>query len=140
MLAACLIAPYCTLQEFEAMFAALLVEWDCNSVAIKPPTRTGGLGIVRISSAEDLYIFADALQNCTPRLPAGTLQQQPLPVTLPLQLPELLLVEPWIETDAVAVVDGRAQWAGKQRWVEVTVGLLGELVSVPPLFAACCSV
>jgi hypothetical protein len=111
------------------MFEALLIKWDCSSVAIKPPTRTGGLGIVRISSAEDLYIFADALNNCTPRLPAGTLQQQPLPVTLPLQLPELLLVEPWIETDAVAVVDGQAQWAGTQRWVEVTVGLLGELVS-----------
>jgi hypothetical protein len=110
------------------MFAALLMDWDCSSVALKPPTRTGGLGVVRISNAEDLYTFADALHSCTPRLPAGTLQQQPLPVTLPLQLPELLLVEPWIETDAVAVVDGQAQWASKQRWVEVTVGLLGELV------------
>jgi hypothetical protein len=111
------------------MFAALLLEWDCSSVAIKPPNRSGGLGVIRISGPEDLYIFADALCSCTPRLPAGTLEQQPLPVTLPLQLPELLVVEPWVETDAVEVVDGQVQWAGKQRWVEVTVGLIGELVS-----------
>eukprot|EP00882_Tetradesmus_deserticola_P019695 GHRQ01021223.1.p1 GENE.GHRQ01021223.1~~GHRQ01021223.1.p1 ORF type:complete len:393 (+),score=190.42 GHRQ01021223.1:66-1181(+) len=117
-------------EEFEGMFAALLLDWDCSSVAIKPPTRSGGLGVIRVSSPEDLYVVADALRSCTPRLPAGTLEQQPLPVTLPLQLPELLVVEPWIETDEVAVVDGQLQWAGKQRWVEVTVGLLGELVSV----------
>lgn len=113
------------------MFGALLLEWECSSVAIKPPTRSGGLGVVRLSGPEDLYIFADALRSCTPRLPAGTLEQQPLPVTLPLQLPELLVVEPWIETDAVSVAEGgEVQWAGVQRWVEVTVGLIGELVSV----------
>ncbi|WIA08499.1 hypothetical protein OEZ85_007934 [Tetradesmus obliquus] len=121
-------------EEFEAMFGALLLEWECSSVAIKPPTRSGGLGVVRLSGPEDLYIFADALRSCTPRLPAGTLEQQPLPVTLPLQLPELLVVEPWIETDAVSVAEGgEVQWAGVQRWVEVTVGLIGELGSMTAL-------
>jgi hypothetical protein len=74
---------------------------------------------------------------CTglPRIPAGTLTNQHKQVTLPLYLPELLVVEPWVESDPVKVTAARGgkvevQWEGSSRWVEVNIGLIGELVSL----------
>ena len=49
-----------------------------------------------------------------------------------------MLIEPWMETDPVEVVGGggggeggglEVKWEGSSRWVEVTIGLLGDLVS-----------
>lgn len=74
---------------------------------------------------------------CTglPRIPAGTLTNQHKQVTLPLYLPELLVVEPWVESDPVKVTAApggkvEVQWEGSSRWVEVNIGLIGELVSL----------
>lgn len=89
------------------------------------------MGIIRVSSPQDLTIVAQTFSSATPIIPAGTLTHQPLPITLPMSLPELLVVEPWIDTDPVEVAaNGEVQWAGSSRWVEVSVGLIGELVSV----------
>ncbi|KAF8072596.1 hypothetical protein HT031_000256 [Scenedesmus sp. PABB004] len=120
-------------QRFADAFGALLHEWDCTSVVLKPPTSAGGLGVVRLCAAADLAAFTQALADGAPRLPAGTLSDQPLPVTLPLTTPELLVAEPWVATDPVVLRGDDVEWAGASRWVEVCVGLLGELGSMSAL-------
>lgn len=59
---------------------------------------------------------------------------------MPSPPPELLIFEPFIETDEIVVasksVGEKAQglvWKGNSRWVEITVGVIGTLGSMRSL-------
>lgn len=61
-------------------------------------------------------------------------------IEMPSPPPELLIFEPFIETDEIIVssnaVNDNAQrliWKGNSRWVEVTVGVVGKLGSMHSL-------
>lgn len=92
--------------------------------------------MARIHSAEDLAAYAAAIAEVKPRLPPGSMTGQPAAVTLPLEPPAILVAEPWVATDPVAVTVGadgslEAKWDGSSsKWLEVSIGLMGELVSV----------
>jgi hypothetical protein len=124
------------LQDFELLFDELMFEWEASdSLVLRPPSDTAGLGVARIHTPADLAVYAAAIATVLPRLPPGSLTQQQAALTLPLEAPALLVAEPWVETDPVAVVAGaggrlEVTWAGSSsRWLEVSIGLLGELVS-----------
>eukprot|EP00879_Flechtneria_rotunda_P026751 GHRR01028574.1.p1 GENE.GHRR01028574.1~~GHRR01028574.1.p1 ORF type:complete len:328 (+),score=111.73 GHRR01028574.1:208-1191(+) len=121
-----------TPEELEDVFETLKADWESISICIKPPARSGGMGVVRLFNAKDLGILANTMQKRLPRIPAGTLSSQLQAITLPLHIPDIMVLEPWIDTDPVTVVQQQGgqvevQWAGQSRWVEVYVGLLGEL-------------
>lgn len=114
------------------MLEALFDGWDCKSVIIKPSVHSSGMGNIRIATVDDLVLTVVAMREGAPGVLPNRLTLQPEGAALPMSLPELLVVEPWIETDAVDAVGGgdgvELQWSGDNRWVEVSVGLLGELV------------
>eukprot|EP00775_Hariotina_reticulata_P002565 gene2565-2867_t len=126
-------------EELQDVFEALLSEWEeAGSICIKPPAHSGTSSVAHIHNGDDLMRYMHALHTGLPRIPAGTLTNQHKPVTLPLYLPELMVVEPWVETDPVKVTaeaGGKVevQWEGSSRWVEVNVGLIGELGSMVAL-------
>lgn len=110
--------------------------WESSEgMVLRPPADSAGQGVARISCPEDLEAYTSALDSMQPRLPVGTLTQQQHPLTMPAEPPALLLVEPWVNTDPVTVAVGpegdvEVTWEGSSsRWLEVSIGLLGELVS-----------
>jgi hypothetical protein len=120
-------------------------DWGASdSFVLRPPADSAGLGVARIHSPADLAAYAAAITEVKPRLPPGSMTDQPAAVTLPLEPPAILVAEPWVETDPVAVTVGadgslETQWAGSSsRWLEVSIGLLGELVSVRGWLVAGC--
>jgi hypothetical protein len=120
------------------LFHELMEDWASDSFVLRPPADSAGLGVARIHTAEDLAAYAAAIAEVKPRLPPGNMTDQPSAVTLPLEPPALLVAEPWVETDPVAVAAGadgslETTWAGSSsssRWLEVSIGLMGELVSL----------
>lgn len=61
-------------------------------------------------------------------------------IEMPNPPPELLIFEPFIETDEIVVIsknkdeNGRSlMWKGHSRWVEVTVGVIGKRGSMHSL-------
>lgn len=124
------------MQDFEALFADLMVEWEASdSFVLRPPSDTAGLGVARIHTPQDLAVYAAAIADAMPHLPPGSLSQQQFALTLPLEPPALLVAEPWVGTDPVGVAVGadgglEVTWEGSSsRWLEVSIGLMGELVS-----------
>jgi hypothetical protein len=120
--------------------------WDASSsFVLRPPADSAGAGVARIHTPGDLLLYAGALAAAQPRLPPGTLTGQEEAVTMPATPPSVLVAEPWVDTDPVALpADAAAapsssgsapalQWSwegSSSRWLEVTIGLVGELVSV----------
>jgi hypothetical protein len=107
-----------------------------------PPTHT-------THSAQDLLLYGRALAVHALYINGGLLAAHPRRLPLPEDVPDALVVEPWVVTDPVTLVtppaaspgDGAegeeegeegpapVQWAGRSRWVEVTMGLMGPMVS-----------
>lgn len=119
-----------------------MMGWEaCDSLVLRPPADSAGLGLARIHTPADLAAYAAAILDAVPRLPPGTLSQQEAPVTLPLDPPALLVVEPWVGTAPVRVAAAGTEpgcglevtWeedsSSSSRWLEVSIGLVGELVS-----------
>lgn len=122
-------------QDHDILLEGIFDGWNCSSVVLKPSVHSSGMGHIRIATVDDLVIATKAMREGAPKVALHKLSMQPEGATLPLSLPELMVVEPWMETDPVvfssaAADDAGVQWEGKSRWVEVSVGLLGELVSV----------
>nr|GEX44387.1 ATP-grasp fold [Tanacetum cinerariifolium] len=60
-------------------------------------------------------------------------------IEMPVPPPELLIFEPFIETDDITIVskttneNERLLWEGSSRWVEITVGVIGKRGSMRSL-------
>lgn len=58
-------------------------------------------------------------------------------IEMPNPTPELLIFEPFVETDEIIVSSSKAKqqlsWKGTRRWVEITVGVIGKRGSMHSL-------
>ncbi len=113
------------------------------TLVVKPLADGCSAGVVPLRGRGELAAYLDHLQHGSTRIPAGTfsLLGDDQVVELPPQGTDALLLEAFIETDRVAVVEGgngtrRLDWRGTGGgWVEVTVGLVGtagSLHALPP--------
>ncbi|GAB4833241.1 hypothetical protein Ancab_031488, partial [Ancistrocladus abbreviatus] len=70
------------------------------------------------SCEEDLGIYVKALED----------RLEHVMIEMPNPPPQLLIFEPFIETDEIKISTGahKPVWEGKSRWVEVTVGVIGK--------------
>lgn len=90
-----------------------LGQGGCLSMSIRPDDEGGGgnapacLGYARISSPRDLMIYAQAVSTADPLIPANELSASaPHPVIyLPKFLPEAFILEPYIQTEPVFLLD-----------------------------------
>uniref|UniRef100_A0A061RME5 D-alanine--d-alanine ligase family protein isoform 1 n=2 Tax=Tetraselmis sp. GSL018 TaxID=582737 RepID=A0A061RME5_9CHLO len=102
------------------------------ALCVKPISDGCSTGVVRISCEEDFVKYAKAVSERWPKIPAGTLSQPHPDIQMPVDPNARYLAEPFIETDPLVITNnpetGRdeVEWIGESRWVEVTIGLVGE--------------
>ncbi|PIA59607.1 hypothetical protein AQUCO_00400472v1 [Aquilegia coerulea] len=106
---------------------------QCETLCIKPARDGCSTGVARLRSSEDLAVYANALRNCLLRLPPNSLSKAHGVIEMPNPPPELLIFEPFVETDDIIVSSKSTNenshhliWKGHSRWVEVTVGVIGQ--------------
>ncbi|KAL3684077.1 hypothetical protein R1sor_002099 [Riccia sorocarpa] len=121
----------------EELWLTLLRDLQSTSVCVKPVGDGCSTGVARLSCPEDLEVYLKAVVERLPRLLPGSLSMAHGIIEMPDPAPEALLLEAFVETDPVVVtsaspgltdVTGSSSlsWEGKSRWLEVTVGVVGE--------------
>ncbi|KAF5759576.1 putative D-alanine--D-alanine ligase domain, Pre-ATP-grasp domain superfamily [Helianthus annuus] len=110
---------------------------QCETVCIKPARDGCSTGVARLCCAEDLGVYVKALEDCLPRIPPNSFAKAHGLIEMPVPPPELLIFEPFIETDEITMVKSGSQnglmWKGSSRWVEITVGVIGKRGSMRSL-------
>jgi len=112
---------------------------QCETVCIKPARDGCSTGVARLCCAEDLGVYVKALEDCLPRIPPNSFAKAHGLIEMPVPPPELLIFEPFIETDDIKIVskttneNERLLWEGSSRWVEITVGVIGKRGSMRSL-------
>ncbi|KAB2087617.1 hypothetical protein E1A91_A04G124400v1 [Gossypium mustelinum] len=118
----------------------LISKLQCETLCIKPARDGCSTGVARLCCAEDLAVYAKALDDCLLRIPPNSFSKAHGMIEMPNPPPELLIFEPFVETDEIVlssktVSDNtqRLLWKEHSRWVEVTVGVIGKWGSMHSL-------
>ncbi|KAK6231125.1 D-alanine--D-alanine ligase [Theobroma cacao] len=113
---------------------------QCETLCIKPARDGCSTGVARLCCAEDLAVYAKAVDDCLLRIPPNSFSKAHGMIEMPNPPPELLIFEPFVETDEIVVSSKTATansqhllWKGHSRWVEVTVGVIGKRGSMHSL-------
>ncbi|XP_073139796.1 uncharacterized protein [Henckelia pumila] len=111
-----------------------------GTLCIKPARDGCSTGVARLRCDGDLAFYIKALENCLPQIPPNSLSKAHGVIEMPIPPPELLIFEPFIETDEIVVSSKSSEenmhhllWKGNSRWVEVTVGVIGKRGSMHSL-------
>ncbi|KAK4377605.1 hypothetical protein RND71_003901 [Anisodus tanguticus] len=112
----------------------------CDTVCVKPARDGCSTGVARLCCEGDLTFYVNALQDCLPRIPPNSLSKAHGMIEMPNPPPDLLIFEPFVETDEIVVASKSRNenahnllWKGDSRWVEVTVGVVGKRGSMRSL-------
>ncbi|XP_073272929.1 uncharacterized protein [Primulina huaijiensis] len=104
-----------------------------GTLCVKPARDGCSTGVARLRCDGDLAVYVEALENCLPQIPPNSLSKAHGVIEMPIPPPELLIFEPFIETDELVVSSKSSEenmhhllWKGNSRWVEVTVGVVGK--------------
>lgn len=97
---------------------------ESPTVIVKPHDEGCSAGIVRLFNEEDFLRYLDLAKRNVAVIPPETFTNQSQPVEMPPTRMTRLLVEKFVETDAVKVIGNDLRWKRKNGWVEVTVGVL----------------
>uniref|UniRef100_A0A1J3FT74 D-alanine--D-alanine ligase n=1 Tax=Noccaea caerulescens TaxID=107243 RepID=A0A1J3FT74_NOCCA len=115
----------------------LISKFQCQTLCVKPARDGCSTGVARLCSSEDLDVYVQALKDCLPRIPPNTFSKGHGMIEMPNPTPELLIFEPFVETDEIIVSSSKAKqqlsWKGMRRWVEITVGVIGKRGSMHSL-------
>ncbi|OIV98557.1 hypothetical protein TanjilG_12143 [Lupinus angustifolius] len=113
---------------------------QCETLCVKPSKDGCSTGVARLCCSKDLAIYVKALEDCLLRIPPNSLSKAHGMIEMPNPPPELVIFEPFIETDEIIVTskfkNGNGHgltWKGHNRWVEITVGVVGKLGSMQSL-------
>ncbi|KAH1040013.1 hypothetical protein J1N35_041756 [Gossypium stocksii] len=118
----------------------LISKLQCETLCIKPARDGCSTGVARLCCAEDLAVYAKALDDCLLRIPPNSFSKAHGMIEMPNPPPELLIFEPFVETDEIVLSSKtvsddsqRLLWKEHSRWVEVTVGVIGKRGSMHSL-------
>ena len=78
---------------------------------------------MHIYSAADFTSYIHAFRDNLSTLPKGTFKNQRDTIEMPLQRPEHLLAEEFIETDKIQITGNQLKYQRVSGWVEMTVGI-----------------
>ncbi|XP_028771289.1 uncharacterized protein LOC114728546 [Neltuma alba] len=122
------------------IWCELTSKLQCETLCVKPAKDGCSTGVARLCCSKDLSIYLKAVEDCLLRIPANSLSKAHGMIEMPNPPPEVLIFEPFIETDEIVVTSkdkngtGRnLMWKGDSRWVEVTVGVIGKRGSMHSL-------
>ncbi|KAL6132986.1 hypothetical protein ACLB2K_065223 [Fragaria x ananassa] len=106
---------------------------QCETLCVKPARDGCSTGVARLCCDGDLSMYVKALEDCLLRIPPNSLSKEHGMIEMPNPPPELLIFEPFIETDDIIVSSKsmnenghHLMWKGQSRWVEITVGVIGK--------------
>ncbi|KAL1558647.1 hypothetical protein AAHA92_09087 [Salvia divinorum] len=99
-----------------------------ETVCVKPARDGCSTGVARLCCDGDLAVYIKALESCLARIPPNSLSKAHGVIEMPVPTPELLIFEPFVETDEIVVSPDTHDflWEGNSRWVEITVGVIGK--------------
>ncbi|PRQ42756.1 putative D-alanine--D-alanine ligase [Rosa chinensis] len=113
---------------------------QCETLCVKPARDGCSTGVARLCCDEDLSVYVKALEDCLLRIPPNSLSKEHGMIEMPNPPPELLIFEPFIDTDDIIVSlksinenGHHLMWNGQSRWVEITVGVIGKQGSMHSL-------
>lgn len=111
----------------------LKTKLQTETVCVKPARDGCSTGVARLCCRKDLEVYANALRRKLQRLPANCLSRAHGAIEMPVPPPELLIFEPFIETDEIIISNKSKNdsarhlvWKGENEWLEVTVGVVGK--------------
>lgn len=116
-------------ERAEAYWGGVTAELGAPSLCVKPASDGCSTGVAKLSYAADLSAYVAAVRDGAPRLLPGTLSSLAKGIVeMPVPPPSRLLLEPFIETDPISSdpATRELRWAGRSRWVEVTVAVVGR--------------
>lgn len=115
----------------------LISKLQCETICVKPARDGCSTGVARLCCVEDLSVYVKALEDCVLRIPPNSLSKAHGTIEMPNPPPELLIFEPFINTDNIIVSKNenghQILWSGQSRWVEITVGVIGKQGSMRSL-------
>ncbi|KAL8141033.1 hypothetical protein V2J09_007054 [Rumex salicifolius] len=102
-----------------------------ETFCVKPARDGCSTGVARLCCEEDLAIYIKALKDCLLQIPSNSFSKSHGLIEMPNPPPELLIFEPFIETDEIKMSSKSTNpsglvWEGQSRWVEITVGVMGK--------------
>lgn len=113
---------------------------QCETLCVKPARDGCSTGVARLCCSRDLVVYVKALEDCLLRIPSNSFSKAHGMIEMPNPPPDLLIFEPFIETDVIIISSKssnensyRLFWEGHSRWVEITVGVMGKRGSMRSL-------
>lgn len=113
------------IQWLDALWKEATTKLGSNDLLIKPQNDGCSAGVVRLYCAEDLGKFTAALRRGDKLLLPGTLNNQTETIELSAE-PDLLMIEPFIVTDDIKIVDKKLNHIKRTGWIELTVGVVED--------------
>ncbi|MBU0981982.1 hypothetical protein KKC94_04805 [Patescibacteria group bacterium] len=112
--------------DLEKFWQECISELGSKTLIVKPQDEGCSSGIVRLRSAKDLEKYLKLSRKGAPSIPMGTFEGQKSIIEMPLDPIARVILERFIEVDAICVKGDRLKWKKKDGWIEVTVGLLSD--------------
>jgi D-alanine--D-alanine ligase len=97
---------------------------SARSLVVKPRSDGCSTGVVHLFSATDLHKYLELLRKKETHAKPGTFTHQAGLIEMPPVLPEHLIFEQFVETDALRVRSNTLKHIPKSGYVEVTVGVV----------------
>nr|WDA42971.1 D-alanine--D-alanine ligase [Fagopyrum tataricum] len=109
-----------------------------EALCVKPARDGCSTGVARLCCKEDLATYIKALKDCLLQIPSNSFSKAHGLIEMPNPPPELLIFEPFIETDEIKMSTKSTNpsgltWKGQSRWMEITVGVMGKRGSMHSL-------
>ncbi|QQR84227.1 hypothetical protein IPJ72_03520 [Candidatus Peregrinibacteria bacterium] len=121
--------------ELKTFWESATKELDSKTVIVKPVGDGCSAGIARLYSTNDLAAYLKHVQKKSAVIPMGELENQHGIIEMPTEPMHELLLEQFISTDQVRVVDNELKWRTQTEWIEITMGLIeknGKLYAMNP--------
>jgi D-alanine--D-alanine ligase len=109
-----------------ALFQKICTQLKVKSLILKPRADGCSSGVVHLYLAADFATYIEAFKHNATEIPAGQFKNQRTAIEMPLQRPEYLLAEEFIETDKIQIKGNTLKYTRVSGWVEMTVGIIEQ--------------
>lgn len=113
----------------------LTTQLNTTTFIIKPRTDGCSAGVIKLFSANNLLKYIELLQLKATYIPENTFPEQASIVEMPSSTEDVFLIEAFIETDYIRIINNDLVHKPKHGWLELTVGVLetnGQYHSLTP--------
>ena len=116
-----------TAEEFWFKLQQQFPQLEADGVMVKPASDGCSTGVVRLRNPLELEVYFNALRQRQPYIVANQLSSHQDDIEMPRETPKKLMFEEFVVTAGVSVVNKtKLKWPEEPKWVEVTVGIVGQ--------------